>query len=141
MRAPRLETVANLAGFENIFDASVVALHEGRGTMTCHLRSGTVELETPLVRAEVGSLLRVGIQAGDLLLATEEPRGLSARNILPGTIRRLIQRDVMIAAIVECGGTNFEAHLTLAARDVLQLKPGKSVWVVVKTHSCHLMGV
>jgi molybdate transport system ATP-binding protein len=141
MRAPRLETVANLAGFENIFDATVVALHEARGTMTCHLRSGTVELETPLVRAEVGSLLRVGIQAGDLLLATEEPRGLSARNILPGTIRRLMQRDVMIAAIVECGGTNFEVHLTLAARDVLQLKPGKAVWVVVKTHSCHLMGV
>src|ERR1700678_2550163 len=141
MRAPRLETVANLAGFENIFDASVVALHEARGTMTCHLRKGTVELETPLVRAEVGSLLRVGIQAGDLLLATEEPHGLSARNILPGTIRRLVQRDVIIAAIVECGAADFEVHLTLAARDSLQLRPGQAVWVVVKTHSCHLMGV
>lgn len=141
MRAPRLETVAHLAGFENIFDASVVALHEARGTMTCHLRRGTVELETPLVRAEVGSQLRVGVQAGDLLLATEEPHGLSARNILPGTIERLVQRDVMIAAIVECGGIKFEVHLTLAARDALQLKPGKAVWVVVKTHSCHLMGL
>jgi molybdate transport system ATP-binding protein len=141
MRAPRLETVANLAGFENIFDASVRALHEARGTMTCHLRKGTVELETPLVRAEVGSLLRVGIQAGDLLLATEEPHGLSARNILPGTIRRLAQRDVIVAAIIECGGTDFEVHLTLAARDALQLRPGKAVWVVVKTHSCHLMGI
>jgi molybdate transport system ATP-binding protein len=141
MRAPRLETVANLAGFENIFDVSVRALHEARGTMTCHLRKGTVELETPLVRAEVGSLLRVGIQAGDLLLATEEPHGLSARNILPGTIRRLAQRDVIVAAIIECGGTDFEVHLTLAARDALQLSPGKAVWVVVKTHSCHLMGI
>lgn len=141
MRAPRLETVAHLAGFENIFDATVVALHEARGTMTCHLRRGTVELETPLVRAEVGSLLRVGVQAGDLLLATEEPHGLSARNILPGTIRRLVQRDVMIAAIVECGGTDFEVHLTLAARDALQLSPGKAVWIVAKTHSCHLMGM
>jgi molybdate transport system ATP-binding protein len=141
MRAPRLETVAHLSGFENIFDASVVALHEDRGTMVCHLRSGTVELETPLVRAEVGSLLRVGVRAGDLLLATEKPRGLSARNVLPGTIRRLVQRDVIIAATVDCGGTEFEVHLTLAARDALQLGPGKSVWVVVKTHSCHLMGM
>lgn len=139
MRAPRLETVAHLSGFENIFDASVLALHEDRGTMTCHLRSGTVELETPLVRAEVGSHLRVGIRAGDLLLATESPRGLSARNILPGTIRRLAQRDVIVAAIVDCGGTEFEVHLTLAARDALGLVPGKNVWVVVKTHSCHLM--
>jgi molybdate transport system ATP-binding protein len=139
MHAPRLETVANLAGFENIFDGTVVALHESRGTMTCRL-GGAVELETPLVRAEVGSRLRVGIRAGDLLLATEYPHGLSARNVLPGTIRRLEQRDVIIAAMVDCGGTEFEVHVTLAARDALQLGPGKSVWVVVKTHSCHLMG-
>jgi len=139
MRAPRLETVAQLSGFENIFDASVLALHEDRGTMTCHLRSGTVELETPLVRAEVGSHLKVGVRAGDLLLATESPRGLSARNVLPGTVRRLLQRDVVVSAVVDCGGTEFEVHLTLAARDALQLAPGKNVWVVVKTHSCHLM--
>ena len=80
-----------------------------------------MELETPLVRAEVGSQLRVGIRAGDLLLATESPHGLSARNILPGTIRRLEQRDVIVSAIVDCGGTEFEVHLTLAARDALQL--------------------
>ena len=43
MRAPRLETVAHLSGFENIFDATVVALHEDRGTMTCRLGSGRVE--------------------------------------------------------------------------------------------------
>ena len=28
MRSPRLETVAHLSGFENIFDATVLALHE-----------------------------------------------------------------------------------------------------------------
>jgi ABC-type molybdate transport system ATPase subunit len=32
-----------------------------------------------------------------------------------------------------------EAHLTLAARDSLALEPGREVWLVVKTHSCHLM--
>ncbi|MGD0791853.1 MAG: molybdenum ABC transporter ATP-binding protein [Terriglobales bacterium] len=146
MRAPQLETVAHLSGFENIFDATVLALHEGRGTMTCQLGTcqlgtGQVELETPLVRADVGSRLRVGVRAGDLLLATESPRGLSARNVLPGTIQRLEQRDVIISATVDCGGAEFEVHLTLAARDALQLGPGKSVWVVVKTHSCHLMGM
>jgi molybdate transport system ATP-binding protein len=141
MRAPRLETVAQLSGFENIFDATVLAQHEDRGTMTCRLGKDAVELETPLVRAEVGSRLRVGVRAGDLLLATEKPRGLSARNILPGMIRRLEQRDVIIAATLDCSGTEFEVHLTLAARDALQLGPDKGVWVVVKTHSCHLMGM
>jgi len=139
MNAPQMETVANLSGFENIFDATVQALRDDRGTMTCRLGTGGVELETPLIRAEAGSRLRVGVRAGDLLLATECPRGLSARNVLPGTIRRLLQKDVIVSATVDCNGAEFEVHLTLAARDALQLAVEKKVWVVVKTHSCHLM--
>jgi molybdate transport system ATP-binding protein len=139
MRVPRLETVAQLTGFENIFNVGVAALHEDRGTMTCRVGTGKLELETPLVRADVGSRLRVGIRAGDLLLATESPRGLSARNVLPGTIRGLEQRDVIVSALVDCSGAEFEVHLTVAAREALKLAPGKKVWLVVKTHSCHLM--
>jgi len=139
MRAPRIETVAQLSGFENIFDATVAAVHEDRGTMTCRLGTGALELETPLVGAKVGSRLRVGIRAGDLLLATEKPKGLSARNVVPGTIRGLEQRDVIVSASVDCGGAEFEVHLTLAAREALKLAPGRKVWLVVKTHSCHLM--
>ena len=141
MRVPRLETVAQLSGFENVFDVTVTALHEARGTMTCKIGKSEVELETPLVRADVGTRLRVGIRAGDLLLATEKPRGLSARNVLPGAIKRLEQRDVIIAATVECGGVEFEVHLTLAARDSLKLADGKKVSIVGKTHSCHLMAM
>jgi molybdate transport system ATP-binding protein len=141
MRAPQLETIARLSGFENIFSATVRTQNEDRGTMTCRLGGGKLDLETPLVRAEVGSHVRIGVRAGDLLLAIEQPRGLSARNVLPGRIRRLEQRDVIISATVDCDGTEFEVHLTLAARDALDLAPGKDVWVVVKTHSCHLMGM
>lgn len=139
MHAPRLETVAQLSGFENIFDGTVEALHEDRGTMTCRIGAGRLELETPLVRAEAGSHLRVGIRAGDILLATESPRGLSARNVVPGRIHRLEQRDGIVSAVVDCSGTQFEVLLTLAAREALSLTPGKSVWVVIKTHSCHLL--
>ena len=140
MSAPRLETVAQLAGFENIFDATVIAAHEERGTMVCQLSGTKVEIETPLVRAEVGSALRVGIRAGDILLASLPPVGLSARNIIPGRVVSLAQRDVIVVAKVNCG-VEMEVHLTLAARDSLQLQPGREVWLVVKTHSCHLMGI
>jgi ABC-type molybdate transport system ATPase subunit len=30
-------------------------------------------------------------------------------------------------------------QMTLAARDALHLKEGQEVWLVIKTHSCHLM--
>jgi len=138
MSAPRQETVAQLAGFENILDATVIAAHEDRGTMTCRLAGGEVELETPLVRAEVGSRLRVGVRAGDILLATARPEGLSARNVLLGRMISLELRDVIVVARVNCG-VEMEVHLTLAARDALHLQPGREVWLVVKTHSCHLL--
>jgi molybdate transport system ATP-binding protein len=174
MSAPRSETVAQLAGFENVFDAEVTSIHEERGTMTCKVTApglgrarlpavptnpkegnGTtevvpscgdepvghlaqIELETPLVRAEVGWKLRVGISAGDVLLATSAPVGLSARNILPGKLLSLWQRDMIVVARVDCG-VEMAVHLTLAARDSLQLTPGRQVWLIVKTHSCHLL--
>jgi molybdate transport system ATP-binding protein len=140
LSAPHMETVAQLAGFENIFDAVVEAVRPERGTMTCHIAAdaGGVLVETPLVRGGVGSMLRIGIRAGDILLATSPPNGLSARNVIPGRIQSLEQRDVIVSARVRCR-VEMEVHLTLAARDLLELTPGKEVWLVIKTHSCHLM--
>lgn len=140
MTAPMHETVAQLIGFENVFDAVVDAVYPQRGTMTCRItgEDGPLVLETPLVRGGVGSTLRVGIRAGDILLATAPPTGLSARNILPGRIKALEQHDVIVSARVQ-GRVEIEAHITLAARDSLGLVPGKEVWLVIKTHSCHLM--
>ncbi len=40
LEAPRIETVAQLSGFENIFDATVAGIHEDRGTMTCRVDTG-----------------------------------------------------------------------------------------------------
>ena len=138
-----METVAQLAGFENIFDATVEAIHEDRGTLTCRLESSDVLLETPLVRAAVGAKLRVGIRAGDILLATAEPREISARNIFQGTVVSAERRDMIVLARVKCGGPSVSlelaVQLTLAARDSLRLIEGRAVWLVVKTHSCHLM--
>jgi molybdate transport system ATP-binding protein len=140
MAAPRQETIAQLVGFENIFDATVEAVHPERGTMLCRLagNGGPVLLETPLVRAGVGAGLRVGIRAGDILLATSLPLGLSARNVILGCITSVQQRDVIVSARVDCG-VEMEVHLTLAARDSLQLAARREVWLVIKTHSCHLM--
>ncbi|HEY6767130.1 MAG TPA: ATP-binding cassette domain-containing protein [Candidatus Sulfotelmatobacter sp.] len=151
MEAPRWETVAQLAGFENIFDATVESANPERGTMTCQLHTQRIEeqskvplnkesvqLETPLVRAEIGASLRIGIRAGDILLAVVSPIGLSARNVIEGHIIALELRDVIISARINCG-VELEVHLTLAARDALNLVPGKWVWLIIKTHSCHLM--
>jgi len=138
LEAPRHETLAQLAGFENIFDGTVTALHEAQGTMTCRLGESTVELDVPLGRDGAGSPVRIGVRAGDVLLAVTRPEGLSARNVLAGRVVSLAQRDVTVVVRVDCG-VMFEAYLTPGARDSLQLAPGKQVWLVIKTYSCHLL--
>jgi molybdate transport system ATP-binding protein len=138
LHRPRSETVAQLAGFENIFDGSVTGSHPEYGTMTCRIAGSTLDLEVPLVRVNSSLPLRVGIRAGDILLASSKPQGLSARNVLDGTISSLEQRDMKVIAVVTCGPA-FEVHLTLGARESLQLKPGARVWLVVKTYSCHVL--
>ena len=153
MTAPRLETVAQLSGFENILDAVVEAVHEDRGTLTCCVTSSVTSsvaaantsaltLETPLVRAAVGTRLRIGIRAGDVLLATAEPREISARNVFPGRVVSADRRDAVILAKVQSTtdpNLQIVVQLTLAARDSLRLTEGREVWLVIKTHSCHLM--
>ena len=147
LRAPVQESVAQLAGFENIFDATVESIHEDRGTMLCRVTTScppgagagsSILLETPLIRADSGSRLRVGIRAGDILLAIAKPVGLSARNVIAGRLVSVEKRDMIISALVDCG-VEMEVHLTFAARDALQLEAGRKVWLVIKTHSCHLM--
>jgi molybdate transport system ATP-binding protein len=138
LQRPQSETVAQLAGFENIFDCSMTGSHPEYGTMTCRIAGSTLDLEVPLVRVNASLPLRVGIRAGDILLASSLPQGLSARNVVDGTITSLEQRDMKVIAVVTCGPA-FEVHLTLGARESLQLKPGARVWLVVKTYSCHVL--
>jgi len=135
MDFPAHESVARLTGFENLLPASVVSRRTEGGVMVCRLAGTTVDLETPLADVEVGRQLRVAIRAGDILIASEPPRGLSARNVVPGTIASLSREGSVVRAEVSVG-MPIDVHITPMAREQLGLQPGSHVWLVVKTHSC-----
>jgi len=136
--APRQETIAQLAGFENLFDATVSALHDERGTMTCALSGSALELEVPLTHTQQGAQLRVAIRAGDIMIAKERPHEISARNVFPATIAAIRTEGHSAIATMEAG-RGFAVRMTLGARDDLDLQPGAQVWLVIKTYSCHLV--
>jgi molybdate transport system ATP-binding protein len=138
LQRPSSETVAQLAGFENVFDCAFVAEHPGQGTMSCRIAGSEIALAVPLSRIDRSRPVRIGIRAGDILLAGSLPQGLSAQNIFSGTITSLEQRDLTVIARVNCGA-EFEVHLTPSARDSLRLEAGSRVWVVVKTYSCSVL--
>jgi len=136
--APRRRRLAQAAGFENLLSATVVDLREPDGVMRVRLAGSLCEIEVPLGRAAPDDHLRIAIRAGDILLATEPPRALSARNVLEGKIVSLERRGTLIAARVDCGAI-FTVHVTPGAERTLELAAGKKVWLVLKTHSCHFV--
>jgi molybdate transport system ATP-binding protein len=135
---PALAPLAALAGFENLFDATVTARHDRAGTMTCLLTGTSTELEVPLGVAAAGTAIRVAIRAGDILLADREPAGLSARNVLPGAVAECAMQGATVVAAIDASGTRFTVHLTPGGADTLELRPGRAVWLVIKTYSCRV---
>ena len=134
--APRRKRLAQSAGFENVLAGGVADVREADGVMRVRLQK--VEIEVPLGYARAGDRVLVAIRAGDILLAAEKPRGLSARNILEGTLLSLEERGAVVVARFDCGDV-FQVQVTRSAARELMLRPGARVWAVVKTHSCHLV--
>jgi molybdate transport system ATP-binding protein len=136
--APSREPIAQLAGFENFFSASIISRRTEAGTMHCRLAPGGTELEVPLAPGGSDAPIRVAIRAGDVLVANEEPHGVSARNVLTGTILSLRQEGHTAVAEV-AAGDRFIVHLTPTAVESLRLARGSRVWLVIKTYSCRLV--
>ena len=136
--APRRRKLALAAGFENLLSGTVLDLREIDGVMRVRLHKSLCEIEVPLGHASPGDHVKIAIRAGDILLATEKPSGLSARNVIQGRIVSLEQRGTMVRAGVDCGAP-FIVHLTPGAVRALNLAAGRDVWLVLKTHSCHLV--
>jgi molybdate transport system ATP-binding protein len=136
--APRRERIALASGFENIVEGTVKEIRLGDGVMRVALNGSSATIEVPLGHAKAGDTVRIAIRAGDILLALERPSGLSARNILRGTLQSVEQRSVtMICKVL--AGTVFEVHVTLGAARSLGLHPGRELWLVLKTYSCHIV--
>ena len=136
--APRAVALANALGFENLFTGRVVEHREPDGVMRVLLDGSDCELEVPLGRPVIGDLIQVAIRAGDILLATQLPYGLSARNVLPGRVESVETRGTVVSVTVNAG-VRFTVHVTPGAARSLELAPDSVVWLVVKTHSCHVV--
>jgi len=127
---------ANVMPFEpvSIFDARVIGqvadLHltrveyHGQQIVVPELRS-----------ADVGDTVRLAIRAGDVVLATSEPRDLSVRNVLRGTVHGIsAQAGGAFATVdVDVSGTLLSAQVTRQAIAALRLSVGMPVFALIKT--------
>lgn len=111
---------------------TVVAVDPAQGLTTVALRSN--RLLVPVGGHPVGARVRVHLPAEDIILATARPPGLSALNILAGTIISIqpspgAWRDVQ----VDCGGDRLQARVTGVSVATLGLAPGTPVFAIIQT--------
>ena len=137
LERPSAARLSRLVEVENVFQATVVRADRALGVLACDLGGG-VTLEIPYAPLEIGAAVRVGLRAGDVMLATEPPHGLSAGNVLPGRVVSLAPRGFEVLARVDCGAP-FVAELTPRAVQRLGIAPGMQVWAVVKSNSCFVI--
>ena len=116
---------------------SHVSSIEGEGQTE---RESAASLEVPFsAQATEGETVTVAVRSGDILLATIEPRGTSARNILRGQIVVLEEQSARMIAHVRSAGIEWQASVTRQAVKEMKLVRGMEVWLAIKTHSCHLL--
>lgn len=133
--------VARLAGVENIFEGVVTSRNDSAGTMQVGLLNdegvASCSVEVPLGRAGVGNRVTIAVRSGDVLLATEEPRGLSARNVLRGRVSAVERRSSETLVRVE-SGVVWAASVTRQSLEELSVDVGREVWLAFKTYSCRI---
>jgi molybdate transport system ATP-binding protein len=139
--SPAKASVARLTGVENIFEGRILSRCVKAGTMTVEVGSegeGVCRVEAPLVGRNESGRLTIAVRSGDILLAIEEPRGISARNILRGRVVGIEDRSDH-ALVRVASGVVWAASITKESARRLGLSVGKEVWLAFKTYSCRVL--
>jgi molybdate transport system ATP-binding protein len=135
---PRRQSMAQIAGFENLFEAVVSDIREQQDIMFCRLIGSPIELRMPLTRVAPDTPIHLGIRADEILLATGKPAILNVCNVIHGRIRQ-IDRLRSGAALWIDAGLEFHVNLDDASPETMQLQNGDAVWMLIRPQACHLI--
>ena len=95
--------------------------------------AGRIALATPAAQRRH---LRLYVLARDVILATEEPKGLVQASALPGAIASLApEEDGALLADIDVGGARLLARVGASRARELDLATGSRVWLVISAAS------
>ena len=131
---PVVDLVADVASLTRVDRGDIDNLFVGTVNDVGAINVGEVEIVARSDGYETGDRVTVSISASDIVLALDSPGSISARNVLPGTVRRVEIGDYAAFAFVDAGA-EFVVELTSDAVGALKIKPGAEVYVIFKTSS------
>jgi molybdate transport system ATP-binding protein len=118
-----------------LIEAEIVGHDPDYGLTVLATRAGQLHVaRSPLAP---GARLSVRILASDVLISLSRPQGVSALNILPGTVAEIGARREggAVELRIDCSGDTLLARLTAKSVDALGLREGSAVHAVIKSVS------
>lgn len=122
---------------ENVFAVEFIDADRVAGRSRVRLSSGT-EIFVPYLPTPARRVFQVRVRADDILIGMQRPEGISAANILPGTVRAVEILDDQSLVRVDAGEL-FCVRVTAGAVTRLALSAGSAVFVIIKTRSFQLL--
>jgi molybdate transport system ATP-binding protein len=132
------ESSAVLDDVRNVFEA-ILEGHTDDGRATVLRLGGGPTLVVPFHDAPPGTRLSVSVLAEEILLARGAIAGLSARNLIPGTVEKVVVHGFEAEVLVRTGANVWISSLVAPAVAALGLEPGAAVYLVIKARSCHVL--
>ena len=131
---PQLRAIVGPDSVGAVVDGVVTSVDASCGMAAVRVGSGSLNVNVTAV--STGDRVRVQLLARDIILAVEEPRGLSVRNQLRGTVTTIVddEHDARLIT-VDVGGATVLSRITRGAVEALGLRNGSAVWVLVKAVS------
>lgn len=132
LSGPSLSAAVDRREAGSVLSGTVEAFDPAHRLASIRLKSNTLLL--PNAEVGPGKTVRVHIPARDVMIATEKPTGISALNILEGTIETIVpDGGGMITVRIGCGGDIVHARITALSGERLELQTGKTVFAIIKT--------
>ncbi len=126
-----------LEGILNILRGRVEGEGDG-GETRLRLHDGPA-LIIPAMDRTVGEEVAVEVRADDILLAHGEHHGLSAQNLIPGRVDRVVVHGHEAEVLVRTGAWTWVVSVVTSAVASLGLDPGVEVNLIIKARSCRVL--
>ena len=135
-QAPAL-ALAQTMGLENILHTTITAHSSEEGYSLAAIQHQ--KLHIPLVQAEIGTIVSVSIAAANIALSTQKIQGITIQNQLAGTVQSIQVVSHKTLVIIQIADTSTEIIAEVTAKSIndLQLKPGSTIYCLIKTQSIH----
>jgi molybdate transport system ATP-binding protein len=134
--APLNVPAVRVLGTENILAGRIESHQAEEGISVVDL--GKCRMLIPRSRLAEGSRVTLGIRAEDIIVSRERVSRTSARNLLAGSVKRLLRDGESIELIADCG-VDLKVRITPQAAQALELATGVEIYLLIKASSCHIL--